>query len=56
MAYHNPPRQAKSGLGPAVFFMLLAIAGGAFFAATMDQGPSATRVYLAQDLSAQAAR
>ena len=56
MAYHNPPRQAKGGLGPAVFFMLLAIAGGAFFAATMDQGPSAARVYLAQDLSVQAVR
>lgn len=56
MAYHNPPRQTKGGLGTAVFFMLLAIAGGAFFAATLDQGPATTRVYLAQDISAEAAR
>lgn len=55
MAYHHAPRQAKGGLGSAVLFLILAIAGGGYVAATMDTGPSAARVYLAKDLSAQQA-
>ncbi len=55
MAYHHAPRQAKGGLGTAVVFMLIAIAGGSYVAATMDSGTSAARVYLAKDLTAQAA-
>nr|CAD6616793.1 hypothetical protein RKHAN_03220 [Rhizobium sp. Khangiran2] len=56
MAYHHPPRQAKGGLGTAVLFMLLVIAGGSFVAATIDDGPSAPRVYLAKDLNATVVR
>jgi hypothetical protein len=55
MAYHHPPRQAKGGLGTAVLFMLFLIAGGSYVASTMENGPSAARVYLAQDLTVQAA-
>lgn len=54
MAYHHAPRRAKGGLGTAVLFMFLAIAGGSYFAATMDSGHSAARVYLAKDLTPQA--
>ncbi|MCJ8517959.1 hypothetical protein ABID21_000510 [Pseudorhizobium tarimense] len=55
MAYHHAPRQAKGGLGTAVLFLVLLLAGGGYVAATMESGPSAARVYLAQDLTAQAA-
>ncbi|MFN7027551.1 MAG: hypothetical protein ACK4QP_24085 [Pseudorhizobium sp.] len=55
MAYRHAPRRAKSGLGTAVLFMLTAIAGGGYVAATMDSGTSSARVFLAKDLTAQAA-
>ncbi|MCF6369287.1 hypothetical protein [Rhizobium halophilum] len=53
MAYHHAPRQAKGGLGSAVLFLILVLAGGGYAAATMEAGPSAARVYLAKDLAAQ---
>jgi hypothetical protein len=51
MAYPTTSRQAKGGLGTTVLFMLAALAGGGFLAATMDDGSSSARVYLAEDLS-----
>lgn len=55
MAYHHSQRQAKSGLGTAVLFVLFAIAGGSFLVATMDDGTSSARIYLAEDFSAPTA-
>ncbi|KEQ03777.1 hypothetical protein [Pseudorhizobium pelagicum] len=54
MAYHHTSRQAKGGLGTTVLFMLAALAGGGFLAATMDDGSSSARIYLAEDLSTPA--
>lgn len=51
MAYQHTARQAKGGLGTTVLFMLAALAAGGFLAATMDDGSSSARVYLAEDLS-----
>lgn len=56
MAYHHPTRaRPKSGLGSAVLFIFLVIAGGSFLAAMLDHGQSQTRVYLAEDIAQTAA-
>ncbi|CAD7051331.1 hypothetical protein REJC140_01711 [Pseudorhizobium endolithicum] len=55
MSYHYSSRRpAKGGFGTAILFMLAVIAGGGFLAASLEDGPSSARVYLAEDLNAAA--
>ena len=56
MTYHHSSRPpANGGLGSAVLFIFLVIAGGSFLASMLENDRSPARVYLAEDIARTAA-